>query len=236
MIQTQPSLLDLIRLHVETLYIHNERARLLAVNQWDGGSVPRFFLGRTIAGNIWRFRHDISDNLIQELETICKKEPVVNDLSQAPKYQDTYLELLSNEQPVESVWTGPVYWFEAIVKAKNPPVAIDETNASLLAAGMDDWLPDVPHRRPFVVAVEDGHAVAVCASVRITDAAHEAGVETWTAYRRKGHAFDAVAGWAQSVHELGAIPLYSTSWENTASQNVAAKMGLSIFGADFHIT
>ena len=83
--------------------------------------------------------------------------------------------------------------------------------------------------------VENGHAVSVCASVRIAKAAHEAGVESLPAYRRKGHAVDAVAGWANEVRKTGAIPLYSTSWDNAASRGLAAKLGLSMFGVDFHV-
>ena len=46
----------------------------------------------------------------------------------------------------------------------------------------------------------------------------------------------AVAGWATAVEKTGAIPLYSTSWKNIASQKVAERLGLSMFGVDFHIT
>jgi len=31
-------------------------------------------------------------------------------------------------------------------------------------------------------------------------------------------------------------PVYSTSWENAASQAVARKLGLTMYAADFHIT
>jgi hypothetical protein len=78
--------------------------------------------------------------------------------------------------------------------------------------------------------------VAVCRSVRITPAAHEAGVETLSAFRGRGYAQDVVAGWARVVQSLGALPFYGTSWENTASQAVAKKWHLVPYGADFHVT
>ncbi|HVG44817.1 MAG TPA: GNAT family N-acetyltransferase [Longimicrobium sp.] len=87
-----------------------------------------------------------------------------------------------------------------------------------------------------MAVVEDGRAVAVCSSVRITDAAREAGVETAPGFRGRGHAARAVAAWAVAVRRMGAIPLYSTSWSNAASQGVARKLGLRMFGADLHIT
>jgi predicted GNAT family acetyltransferase len=61
-------------------------------------------------------------------------------------------------------------------------------------------------------------------------------VETLPRSRGRGHAANAVAAWANAVRKTGAVPLYSTSWDNVASQSVAAKLGLSPFGADFHVT
>jgi predicted GNAT family acetyltransferase len=105
-----------------------------------------------------------------------------------------------------------------------------------LQNGLPEWIPDVPYQQPFVAVIVDGQAVAVCASVRITDAAHEAGVETLAAHRRKGYAVAVVSAWASAVEKMGALPLYSTSVENVASQSVAARLGLSQYGADFHIS
>ena len=78
--------------------------------------------------------------------------------------------------------------------------------------------------------------MSVCRSVRITPAAHEAGVETLPAFRGRGYAPDVVAGWARVVQSLGAMPFYSTSWENTASQAVAKKRHLVPYGTDLHVT
>jgi hypothetical protein len=42
--------------------------------------------------------------------------------------------------------------------------------------------------------------------------------------------------WARVVQSLGAIPLHSTSWENSASQAVAKKLHLVPYGADLQVT
>ncbi len=221
-------------MHVNALYVHDEQMRMLAINQWDGGVVPRFFLGRTGLGNVWRFRADLPTELIEELEALCVQETgaVLKD----PKFKDAYIHLLSAHEEIKAIWQGPSYYCYKPIKASIAPLHITPANAELLEAGLDDWLADVPYRQPFMAAIDNGLAVSVCASVRITDQAHEAGIETLSAYRRKGHAFNAVSGWANALLAKEIIPLYSTSWSNTASQNVAKKLGLSYFGADFHIT
>jgi len=73
-------------------------------------------------------------------------------------------------------------------------------------------------------------------SVRITPEAHEAGVETLPGFRGKDYAKDVAAEWARRVRGAGAIPLYSTSWENTASQAVTRKLRLACYGTDFEVT
>jgi predicted GNAT family acetyltransferase len=60
-------------------------------------------------------------------------------------------------------------------------------------------------------------------------------VETLPEYRRRGFAVSAVAGWARAVRSSGAMPFYSTSWDNVASQAVAARLGASLAGVDFHV-
>lgn len=98
-----------------------------------------------------------------------------------------------------------------------------------LITELHDW-------QPFLAIVESGKVVSVCRSVRITSQAHEAGVETLPDFRGKGYAAEVVAGWASLVKSRSAIPLYSTSWDNIASQAVARKLQLVSYGEDFHIT
>jgi hypothetical protein len=116
------------------------------------------------------------------------------------------------------------------------PITIGDDNAHLLRGGFDNWMSDVPHRRPFMAMIENDQAVSICASVRISEAVHCAGVETLADHRQRGHAVNAVAGWARAVRSLGATPFYSTSWDNVASQGVARRLRLSRVGVDFHLT
>jgi predicted GNAT family acetyltransferase len=84
--------------------------------------------------------------------------------------------------------------------------------------------------------VVGGRAVSVCGSVRISDRADEAGVETHPDFRGRGHALAAVWAWAQAVRNSGRVPLYSTSWSNMQSRRVAEKLGLVQYGTVVHVT
>jgi RimJ/RimL family protein N-acetyltransferase len=102
-------------------------------------------------------------------------------------------------------------------------------------AYLPDWIDVALAWQPLVAALEGRHAVSVCGSVRRTGEAHEAGVDTAPAFRRRGHAHRAVAAWLVEVKRLGREPLYSTSWQNAASQALAASLGLTMFGTDFAV-
>ncbi len=224
-------------MHVQVLFTHDAHARLLFVNEPGGGApAPRLFFGRTREGNLWRFRADLPESLIEELAALCVDEPVGKEFHRPPRHVAAYVRLLATHAPVQELWIGPVYHFTAYFEPSRPLLALTETNAERLRGGFEKLIAELPDWQPFVAIVEEDRAVSVCRSVRITPAAHEAGVETLPECRGKGYAKDVVAGWARVVQSLGAIPLYSTSWENTASQAVAKKLHLVPYGADFQVT
>lgn len=229
--------MSLLRHHLDSLYRTDARGRLTAVNQWDGGPVPRLHLCRSTDGNHWRVRADLDEQTAFALDALCRAEPTLGDPRREPDLAGDAIRLLEAHSPVEAIWHGPVFAFAATPAVSEAPgtVAITPANARLLEARLPDWLPDVPHRQPFLAALVDGDAVAVCASVRITPAVHAAGVETHPDFRRRGLARRVVGAWAAAVRRLGAAPVYSTSWENTASQAVARHLGLELIGTDYHL-
>ena len=223
-------------IHVQALFTHNASSRLLFVNEPGGGALaPRLFLGRTAEGNLWRFRADLPEFLIQELEVLCMDEPVGKEFHTKPRHFEAYVRLLETHAPVEEVEMGHAYQFTQFFEPSRPLLAITKTNAEVLKGGFEGLTAELPDWQPFLAIVEEGRAVSVCRSVRITPEAHEAGVETLPGFRGKGYAGEVVAGWARLVKSMEAIPLYSTSWENIASQAVARKLHLVLYGEDFHI-
>ena len=231
-----PFELDTMKRHVHALFTHDEHGRLRLVNEPDGAESPRFFLGRTAAGNIWRFRFNLPEVLSVRLEALCREEPVEGDLRQGPAHFGEYLMLLETHSPVQKYWMGPAYLFpDRVARPTTEAVAVTDENLDVLSGGFEEWIPDVPCRRPFLAILHEGRAVSICCSVRITSESHEAGVETLNAYRGRGYASDVVAQWANEVRRLGCMPLYSTSWENVPSQGVAKRLGLLQYGTDFHV-
>ena len=228
---------ELMTMHVQALFTHDAHERLLLVNEPGGGApAPRLFLGRTRAGNLWRFRADLPEILIEALEALCVDEPVGKEFHSPPRHVAAYVRLLATHAPVHTLWMGPAYHFTEYFEPSRPLLAITATHAERLRGGFEELIAELPDWQPFLAIVEESRAVSVCRSVRITPDAHEAGVETLSDFRGRGYAQDVVAGWARIVQSLGAIPLYSTSWENTASQAVAKKLHLVPYGADFQVT
>lgn len=227
---------ELMVIHVQALFTHNAHGRILCVNEPAGTDpAPRLFLGRTPEGNLWRFRADLPESLIEQLEVLCRDEPVGKEFHSNPRHFEDYMRILKAHAPASTPWRGPAYRFAEYGEPSRHPLAITQTNAEMLQGGFEALVAELPDWQPFFAIVEESRAVCVCRSVRITSEAHEAGVETLPDFRGQGYAKDVVAGWARFVESLGALPLYSTSWENSASQAVAKKLHLVPYGTDFHV-
>ncbi|MCM2998222.1 GNAT family N-acetyltransferase [Paenibacillus cellulositrophicus] len=235
-INNRPSARDLMEYHAEAMFTHDRSGRLHLVNEpWPGSDpAPRLFLGRTTeGGSVWRFRHDVSDRLVKQLESWFAEEAAVVDFQDRPKHEKDYWNLLQGER----MTMGPCYYIENETRQPSVDVQrITPENVRQLAREGFEWLADeINFAQPCVAVVQEGRAVSVCRSVRIGARAHEAGLETLEEFRGRGYAAAATAGWAEAVRELGCIPLYSTSSDNLSSQHVAGKMGLSFYGVNFSI-
>lgn len=225
---------DLMRMHIDALYTHDAAGDLVCVNEAAGGGAPapRFYLGATADGCVQRFRHDVTERLRSEL--VAASTEALSDLG-VPPSAARYESIVGRYAPVNKTWSGPAFTFPNRLAETRDATFIDSSTAPLLESMLPAWIPDVSTCQPMVVCVVDGKAVSICASVRITDEADEAGVDTAPAYRGRGYAACVAAAWANAVRDLGRIPLYSTSWTNAASRSVARKLSLVHFGNDLHI-
>jgi len=235
---------DLIEMHVEALYTHDDAGRLLRVREPNGAPAPRFFLGRTADGSIVRrYRHDVDETLRLALETASVSDEFRSPLDHETRAEDElarYAAILDRFAPVQNSEAGPAFCFPASLPAPyddadDAVTLVTEANADILQPLLPAWIPDVQLSPPLLALVIDGAAVSVCGSVRITPRAHEAGVATAPAFRGRGYAPRVVAAWARTLRARGIEPLYSTSWRNAASRSVAHKLALVQFGSSLHL-
>ena len=226
---------ELMRLHVEALFTHDAAGDLVRVNEPGGAPAPRFFLGRTADGDVLRFRGDVGRDTRRALEIAAAESAARGDAGLGPVDATPFEAILARAAAVLRTETGPAFAFPERIAEPEGTVLVSAANAALLEPLMRQWLPDVEHSRPLLALVVEGRAVAVCGSVRRTESAHEAGIETAAAHRGRGYAPRVAAAWARAVRAEGRVPLYSTSWTNAASRAVAGRVGLVQFGSDLHV-
>ena len=116
------------------LHRQDRHGRLLTINEPGGGGIaPRFYLGRSGGGAVWRFRADLPEELVDALAALCAREPVMDDLQTAPHHLSRYLELLG-----ATVYrAGPAYQFTHIAPPVRAACAVTQENESLLDGGFD---------------------------------------------------------------------------------------------------
>jgi len=229
--------LQLMQLHINTLFCSDPDGRLRCVNEAGDPPAPRFYMGRTAQSNLWRFRDDLPAATVEKLDRLCQAEPVSADLASLPQNYAAIRSVLQEHAPIENEYRGPAYWIPQDSPTSAHVVLIAEANAELLRAAFS-WLLPLPQRNdvgPIAVAVAQDSALAICFCSRRPAAATEAGVETVAAWRGQGHATAAVAGWAAAVRQTGCLPMYGTSWDNLASQAIARKLKMVLYGEDWSI-
>lgn len=225
----------LMTAHIDGMYLYDEHGRMCGLN--DGGSAPapRFWLGRTASGTVARFGVGLPAELVERLLALCRREPVGSGIDPFPTRWEDYLAVLEEHAAVQRTYCGPMFVCPESMPRQPPAIPITTDNRELLRGGLDGWLVDVEQARPMQAVVVAGRAVSVCASVRITDQAEAAGVETLPEFRCQGHAAAAVAAWAADVQARGSLALYSTWWDNHPSRAVARSLGLRPFGVESNI-
>ena len=229
---------QLMKIQVEVLFTQDENGYLQRINEpsGDGKPAPRFFFGYTNEGSIYRFRHDLPDNVVTQLKEVAAVEPMPVNSQKIPRNRRQFEDILQSHAPIERIWIGPAYRFPEHITPPTNVIQLSFKNAGLLKGGFAEMVSEVNSSQPYLAIIEDSQAVSICRSVRLSSHAHEAGVDTLIDHRRRGYATSVVAAWALAVRALNRVPLYSTSWDNIASQSVARRLGLVQYGVDYHVT
>lgn len=220
--------LDLIVIQVEVLFVHNQVGKMKYVNEQGNPKAPRFFLGRTREGGITRYHCNVDD------ETVSKIEKLIQEPSKHIEIAKI-INVLNEERTVKNIWMGPAFMFHSNLHKPTRTIQITEKNRELLRENFPNLIEQMEWRKPYFAIVKNEKVVSVCCSARSTPVAAEASVETLAEFQGNGYGTDVVTAWAISLQEEKRIPLYSTSWDNYASQAVARKLKLINYGMNLHI-
>lgn len=200
--------LETLEFQVEALFTHDANGRIHSINELGGGPSPRFFFGRTKSGNLWRIRHDVPQNIAGKLEELAVSEALNDDLAAMPTNLSAFLEALQTDHSPIPVTGGPAYRFPAEIPTPTNVVRITRSSIHFLRRMTTDLREieeEFDQREPRSVMIEDGAAVSICNSARLTDQVAEAGVDILEEYRGRGYAPLVVAAWAQTIRKVAAF-------------------------------
>src|SRR3954447_21991194 len=113
-----------MELKANALFTRDAAGRILTSNETDPERAPRLFLGRTRDGNVWRFRDDLSPDLVTELARLCREEPSLSDPRQRPVRFDALQATLEAREPLVEVWEGPAWHVPRPLEETDGAVAI----------------------------------------------------------------------------------------------------------------
>jgi GNAT superfamily N-acetyltransferase len=216
----------LVDLSAETSSVYDARGRILHSNAPDRLPPPRLALTCTATSYQVRFGASVPDELARELAAIVERERPDGTLTIPTPLQKRLRTVLERHAPIQEEGGGPGYYFPEGIVAPDNVVEITEANLDLARDTFPWMLREFAGWAPYFAVVEDGAVVSVCFNARTGPRAAEAGLFTHPEYRGRGYAVDVTRAWGAATRAAGLVPLYSTSWDNLASQAVAWMAGL----------
>lgn len=232
----EPPDLDLITLHTIALFNHDLTGRITGSNEPVPAPAPRLFIGRSPAGNVWRFSASVPSDLAARLDGVLRREPPATNLEEPPRCLQELADLLGSQAPVTNVSSGPAWLVPPTPAVPDAPPTTTALHPDQIKDVILLFASDIAPALPYAAVVVDDHVVSLCSCSRITPDVAEAGLVTAPEHRGQGYAVAATVAWAAAVRATGRLPLYSTSWDNHASRRVATKLGLRLYGSDFSMT
>ncbi len=211
------------------MYCFDEARRIVSTLEPQPAIGPAFTLIRSRSSRVWAVGSRVAPDLADELDRLAAQEQPLDDWRDPPRFDERYHALLGGD-----LVSGPALEFPDRMAAPEGVTLIDD--AGMLKRHFRGWTSEeIPDRTPMAAVLVDGQAVSLCACARRSSEAAEASLETAEPFRGQGLAERVTAAWAIAVRKSGRRPLYSTSWENTASLAVARKLGLSIYAASWSL-
>ncbi|MYF82151.1 MAG: GNAT family N-acetyltransferase [Chloroflexi bacterium] len=216
-------------LHLRTLYLFDAAGRTESTLEPQPTDGPSLTLIRGLSKRVWAVGSRVAPGLAEQLDLLAGREPPLEEWRDPPRFAERYRALLGGV-----LVSGPALEFPDRIDAPEGVILIDDVR--VLQRHFPGWTAEeISGRTPMAAVMVDGHAVSLCACARRTGEAAEASLETAEPFRGQGLAERVTAAWAIAVRESGRTPLYSTSWENTASLAVARKLGLTTYAASWSL-
>jgi RimJ/RimL family protein N-acetyltransferase len=224
--------IDLLRLEMATLWERDAFGRLR--------SHPLVAVAVAGDGVAVRFDPDLPPGLRKALEAV----PIRGDFQ--PSIFDAYIRLVEPRFDLR-ISSGPSYVFPEHLKEIGGSdltiVSSDDPVTAALAAGRPEawWEPEEWEELLdgrlglWAMGMIAGKVVSICHTPVGSSVAAEAGVWTHPDFRGREYAPRVAFAWEQVARRRFETLFYSTSSENSASQAVARKLGLTAIGKIWQI-
>lgn len=134
----------------------------------------------------------------------------------------------------EGEWRGPVFGFPADHLVDDDAEVLEVESPEIFASSFPNLVEEAAYVRPCLALLHAGQVVSACYSARRGEWVHEAGVDTLPAFQGRHFGSRVCRAWARAVRRRGAVPVYSTSFDNEASLGLARSLGLVHLGTDLH--
>ncbi len=219
-------------IRMNTLFTTDSGGDLVSINFACGkdkgkGRPPLIFVAWSESDYALRFRDDVLADRRRKIEQHLRGVWSFDGAEQLP-CANQIEDVLS--APCSEA--GPAYLAPDTIQPQGTAIRVEHNEKEALRAHFERMIDDIGGSQPCFVVLDGGAAVSACRTVRRSAWAAEAGVNTVGAYRGKGYAVAVTSAWVSAVRSEGLLPMYSTSWGNTASQRVAEKVGLVQYAAE----
>lgn len=236
----------LAAIELTTRFTLDDEGRILAESPPDGSAGPSMYLAGA-APNLVAFGREAPPEIVRTATELVAGEPPLRSREDQPAQMERYLRLLAALGPVKAA-AGLSFKLPNDTPAPGSPDLVwwgtpegAAVEAKLARDGMGPELVEMGFREtadlwaPWCAAMADGQIASLAFSARLTRSGAELGLVTLPAYRGRGLAAAATAGWSALPALANRALFYSTAKSNLASQRVAAKLGLAFIGPTWEI-
>jgi RimJ/RimL family protein N-acetyltransferase len=241
--------IDWLNIDRRTLFLLTADGRIERENDPEHSPGPRFWLARCQEGNVFGIRADFPDDGAAELEAIATTEPSFTRSVTSPRHLDRYAELVARACGVARRTFGLIYELPHSPRYESHAQLIGSDSEegqrfgqSLSERGMPRGVSELGFRSvadlwpPWCAAVVDGEIASIAFAARLSDVGAELGVVTVRAFRGRGLAAAATAGWSSLPSLQSRVLFYTTDQGNISSQRAAKRLGLQLRGASLRIS